>query len=153
MKYNIKGGIKVSSVILWILVAIGFFVVDILSSGFCFILLAAGSIAASICAAFGMEFSVQIIVFAFVNIISIAAGYPWLKKKFKKGFKKTPLMEENYIGKVMESDKDIKDKCQIKVGGEYWTAVNTGEKIKCGDKFQITGIEGIKLLIKKVEEK
>lgn len=140
------------SVILWILIAIGVFVIDILSSSFCFILLAIGSIAASVCASVGMNFSVQVIVFAVVNIISIAVGYPWLKKKFKSGFEKIPLMEEKYIGKIMESDKEIKDKAQIKVGGEYWTAINTGIKIKSGDKFKITGIEGVKLLIKKVEE-
>lgn len=140
------------SVILWILIAIGVFVIDILSSSFCFILLAAGSIAAAVCASIGMSFASQIIVFSIVNIISIAAGYPWLKKKFKKGFIKTPRMEESYIGKIIESDKEIKDKAQIKVGGEYWTVVNMGTEIKRGDRFKITGIEGIKLLINKVEE-
>lgn len=140
------------SVITWILIAIGMFVIDILSSNFCFVLLSAGAIAGAICASMGASLAVQVIVFSIVNIISIAVGYPWLKKKFKKGFRRTPLMEENYIGKVIESDKEIKDKGQFKVGGEYWTVVNTGMKIKPGDKFKITGIDGIKLLIKKVEE-
>lgn len=140
------------AVVLWIIIAIGVFIIDILSSSFCFVLLAAGSIAASVCAAMKMSIAVQVIVFSVVNIISIAIGYPWLKKKFKNGFNRIPLMEENYIGRVIESDKEIRDKAQIKVGGEYWTAVNMGTKIKSGDKFKIKGIEGIKLLIEKVEE-
>ena len=140
------------SVILWILIAVGVFIIDILSSSFCFILLSIGSVAASICAYAGFSFIVQVIIFSVVNIISIAIGYPWLKKKFKKGFVRTPLMEERYIGKVLESDKEIKDKAQVKVSGEYWTVVNQGKIIKPGDRFKITGIEGIKLLIKKVEE-
>ena len=140
------------AVIIWIFMAIGAFVVDILSSNFCFVLLSAGAIAAAICASVGASVVIQIIVFSIVNIISIAAGYPWLKKKFKKGFRRTPLMEETYIGKVIESDKEIRNKSQFKVGGEYWTVVNIGKIIEPGDKFKITGIEGIKLLIKKIEE-
>ena len=94
----------------------------------------------------------QVIVFAVINIISMSVGYPWLKKKFKKGFTKTLRMEETYIGKVIKAEKEISNKAQIKVNGEYWTAVNTGVDIKQGEEFIITGIEGIKLLIKKVEE-
>ena len=139
-------------VLLWICVAIGAFIIDILSSSFCFVLLAAGSIAAVICASMNMSIIVQVIVFSIVNIISISIGYPWMKKKFKSGFNRTPLMEENYIGRIFESDREIKDKAQIKVGGEYWTAINIGEKIQCGEKFKITGIQGINLLIKKVGE-
>ena len=140
------------SVILWIAIAIAAFVIDILSSSFCFILLAVGSIGASICAYAGFSFIVQVITFAVLNIISISVGYPWLKKKFKKGFTKTPLMEETYIGRVLEADKEIGKKSQIKVGGEYWNVVNNGKVINPGDKFKITGLEGIKLLVEKVEE-
>lgn len=140
------------AIILWIIIAIGSFVIDILSSSFCFVLLSAGSIAAAICASLGMSIAMQVIVFAVINIISMSVGYPWLKKKFKKGFTKTLRMEETYIGKVIKAEKEISNKAQIKVNGEYWTAVNTGVDIKQGEEFIITGIEGIKLLIKKVEE-
>ena len=58
-------------------------------------------------------------------------------------------MEETYIGKILEADKEIKGKAQVKVGGENWTVVNNDEIIKPGDKFQITGIDGIKLVVKK----
>ena len=39
-----------SMISLWIIIAIAVFIIDILSSSFCFVLLAAGSIAAVICA-------------------------------------------------------------------------------------------------------
>ncbi|WP_294375274.1 NfeD family protein [uncultured Clostridium sp.] len=138
--------------ILWILIAVGAFVIDILSSSFCFVLLAVGSVAAIMCEVMGMNITIQVIVFAIVNIISISVGYPYLKKKMKKGFVRTPLMEEKYIGEIFEAKKEINDKAMIKVGGEYWTAINKGKKIKTGDKFKIIGIEGIKLLIEKLKE-
>lgn len=137
------------TVIFWLITGGVAFAIDILTSNFCFILLAAGSIAASIGAGFGLEITMQVIIYAIVNIISVSIGYPWLKKKYKKMCKRTPLMEETYIGKIFEADKEIKDKAQVKVGGEYWTVINKDEIIKVGEKFQITGIDGIKLVIKK----
>ena len=136
-------------VIFWLITGGVMFAIDILTSNFCFVLLAAGSIAAAIGAGVGLGGIMQVIIYAGVNIVSVSVGYPWLKKKYKKMCKRTPLMEETYIGKVFESDKEIKDKTLFKVGGEYWTVVNNGEVIKAGDKFQIIGIDGIKFIIKK----
>ena len=137
------------AVIFWLITGGVVFAIDILTSNFCFVLLAIGSIAAAIGAGVGLETTSQVIIYAVVNTISISVGYPWLKKKYKKMCKRTPLMEETYIGKIFEADKEIKDKAQVKVGGEYWTVINNDEIIRIGDKFQITGIDGIKLTVKK----
>lgn len=137
------------SVILWLLVVIGAFLLDLLSSSFFFVLFSIGAIVAAICAVIGLEFIVQVIIFAIVSIISLIIGYPILKK-YKNLNKRTPLMEEGYIGKKMKAEKDIVDKAQIKVGGEYWTAINDSEIIHSGEEFVITGIDGIKLKIEKV---
>ena len=137
-------------VILWLLVAIGVFLLDVLSSSFFFVLFSIGAIVAAICAVFQITFMVQVIVFAIVSIISLIIGYPILKKTYKSFNKRTPLMEEGYIGRKIKAENDIVDKAQIKVGGEYWTAINESEIIHSGEEFIITGIEGIKLKIKKV---
>jgi membrane protein implicated in regulation of membrane protease activity len=139
-----------SLVIFWLLVVIGAIAIDVLTSNFCFMLFSIGAIVAAVCATLGISFINQIIIFSIISIISLAIGYPWLKKKYKEMNKKTPLMEETYIGKIIESEKEIKDKAQIKVNGEYWTAINEGEIINAGEKFVITRIQGIKLIIKKV---
>ena len=111
-----------------------------------------GAVIAAICGALGVPFIIQLVIFAVISIISLAIGYPWLKKKYKAVNKRTPLMEETYIGKVMQSEKDITSTAQVKVSGEYWTVTNEGDTIHKGDKFIITGIEGIKLKVKKVED-
>lgn len=61
-------------------------------------------------------------------------------------------MEETYIGRVMKAEEDIIEKAKVKVDGIYWTVLNKGEEIKRGENFEIIGIEGIKLIIKKEEE-
>lgn len=140
------------SVVFWLLVAIGAFLLDVLSSSFFFVLFSIGAILSAICGIFDVPFMIQVIVFAIVSIISLLIGYPLLKKKYKSLYRRTPRMEESYIGRVMQAEKDITNKAQIKVGGEYWTAINEGEIIHSGEQFIITGIEGIKLKIKKVQE-
>lgn len=140
------------SAVFWLIVAICAFAIDILTSNFCFMLFSVGAVVAAICAALGVPFLIQILIFAIISVISLSIGYPWLKKKYKSMHKKTPLMEEKYIGKVMQSEKEITSKSQVKVNGEYWTVINEGDVIHEGEKFVITEIEGIKLKIKKIEE-
>ena len=137
-------------VIVWLIIAIVAGAIDVLTSYFFFVLFSIGSIVAAICAGLGVPFLYQIIVFSIISLIAMIFGYPWLKKKYKMMHKRIPLMEETYIGKILIAEKDIETKAQIKVGGEYWTAVNEGEKITKNEKFEITGIDGIKLKIKRI---
>jgi membrane protein implicated in regulation of membrane protease activity len=138
--------------VFWLIIAVCAIAIDILTSNFCFVLFSIGAIVAAICGILGVPFIIQIIIFSIVSIISLAIGYPWLKKKYKHMRKNTPLMEETYIGKIIKSEKDIDSKAQVKVNGEYWTVVNEGDVIHAGENFIITGIQGIKLKIKKTEE-
>ena len=138
-----------SYAVFWLIIAIVAFAIDVLTSNFCFMLFSIGAIVAAICGALGVPFIMQVVIFAIISIISLMIGYPWLKKIYKGMQKNIPLMEETYIGKIMESEKEIVNQAQVKVNGEYWTVINEGEVIHVGEKFVITGIQGIKLKIKK----
>ena len=105
-------------VVFWLIIVICAIAIDILTSNFCFVLFSIGAIVAAICATLGVSFMMQIIIFAIISIISLLTGYPWLKKKYKNMHKNIPLMEETYIGKIMESEKEITSKSQVKVNGE-----------------------------------
>lgn len=141
-----------SAVIFWIIVAAVVIAIDMVTSNFLFAWFAVGSFVAMIADLLGVTFGVQVVLFLVVNLITVSVGYPWAKRKFKEGVKRTPLMEENYIGRVMKAEEDIVDRAKIKVDGIYWTVQNLGEVIKKDESFKITGIEGIKLIIKKEEE-
>jgi membrane protein implicated in regulation of membrane protease activity len=141
-----------SAVIFWIIVAAVVIAIDMVTSNFLFAWFAVGAFVAMIADLLGVTFGVQVVLFLVVNLITVSVGYPWAKRKFKEGVKRTPLMEENYIGRVMKAEEDIVDRAKIKVDGIYWTVQNLGEVIKKDESFKITGIEGIKLIIKKEEE-
>lgn len=98
---------------------------------------------------FNIPFLVQIILFLVVSLITISLGYPWVKKRINMDIKRTPLMEESYIGRVMIADKEITDRGEIKVDGIYWSVKNLSSNIKKDEKFKIIRIDGIKLVIKK----
>lgn len=141
-----------SAVIFWIIIAAVSIIIDIVTSNFLFAWFTIGAIAAMIADFLGISFGVQVIIFLVINLITVSLGYPWIKKKFKKSVKRTPLMEETYIGRIMKAEEDIIEKARVKVDGIYWTVLNTGDEIKAGENFKIIGIEGIKLIIKKEEE-
>lgn len=138
--------------ILWFFVATFVIAIDVLTSNFLFAWFSIGAFAAMISEVFNVSNGTQIVIFLFVSLITISVGYPLTRNKLKKNMKRTPLMEEKYIGLVKVAEEDILEEGRIKLDGIYWGIRNKGPKIKAGEKFKILEIEGIKLSIIKEEE-
>ena len=136
--------------IFWVVVALGALAIDIVTSSFMFIWFAIGAIAAIISIALNAPIAIQAIIFVAVSAVSMAVGYPIVKRTIKKTVSRTPTMEEGYIGTEFIITKDINIKANIKFQGIYWTVKNVGKPLLKGDLVQIIGIEGNKLLIAKV---
>lgn len=136
--------------IFWVVVALGALAIDIVTSSFMFIWFAIGAIAAIISIALNAPIAIQAIIFVAVSAVSMAVGYPIVKRTIKKTVSRTPTMEEGYIGTEFIITKDIDIKANIKFQGIYWTVKNVGKPLLKGDLVQIIGIEGNKLLIAKV---
>lgn len=132
----------------WVFIAFALIVVDLITSSFVFMWFSIGALINILLSMFNVPFLYQVIVFFAVGICMVIIGYPWVKRKIEATCDSFKPMEENYIGKVMRAESDIDDTTRIKVGGIYWTACNTGELIKQGESFIITGIDGNKLEIK-----
>lgn len=138
-----------SAIIIWVAIAIICIVADLCTSLFMFSWVSIGSLGAIICNLCGLNIWIQVIVFCVISLISIIIGYNLITKNIKKSVKPVKLMEETFIGQTFTAEDDISDKVSLKLEGSYWTCVNEGEKISKGQKFQITGIKGTKLLIQK----
>lgn len=135
--------------ILWIIISVVALVVDIATSAFLFMWFTVGGIAAIIALIFGSSTAIQIIVFIAVSAISMAIGYPMIKKTLKSTVPRTNTMEESYIGREIIVDEDVVEKASVKVDGIYWTIKNIGEPVKKGDSVRVTSIDGNKLIVKK----
>lgn len=136
--------------ILWVVIAALALVIDVITSSFLFIWFTVGGILAIILTLFHFPFSTQLITFIASSVALLAIGYPIVKRTIKRTVPITPRMEEEYIGQEFTSDKNIKEKGNIKFEGIYWTVKNIGEDINKGDRVKIIGIEGNKLVIKKI---
>jgi membrane protein implicated in regulation of membrane protease activity len=135
---------------LWLTIAIITLLLDIITSSFLFVWFTIGGIAALIAMTLNCSEFVQWVVFISVSAVSMAVGYPLVKKTIKKTVPRTATMEEGYIGRELTVDEDVVEKAMIKIDGIYWTIKNQGTPIKKGDKVKITGIEGNKMLVEKI---
>ena len=142
-----------TALVMWIIISVVALVVDIATSAFLFLWFTIGGIAAIIALIFGSAVSIQIIVFIGVSAISMAIGYPLMKKTLRGTVSKTNTMEEGYIGREITVDEDLIEKAKVKIDGIYWTIKNIGDPVKKGDKISIIGIEGNKLIVEKLKIK
>ena len=139
-------------VIFWVIIAVAVIAIDLFTSSFVFMWFSVGALVALILSLFGVNMTIQVVTFLVVGILTVVLGYPWAKKKFKADQNKTLTMEQTYIGKEMIATEDMQESSKIKISGIYLTAYNKGKKIKKGEKFIITGIEGNKLVVNLKED-
>jgi membrane protein implicated in regulation of membrane protease activity len=114
---------------------------------------ALGAIAAIIALMLNFSFTTQLILFLLVSVVSMLIGYPVVKRTLKKSVTGAKTTEQGYIGRMLTVDEEITERARVKVDGIYWTVKKVGRDIDKGDRVEIVGLEGNKLLIKKVETK
>ncbi|MBP2032252.1 membrane protein implicated in regulation of membrane protease activity [Clostridium algifaecis] len=140
-----------SSLILWIIIGIVCLVADILTSAFLFVWFTVGAIFALIAYTLKYSIVVQFSVFVIVSVILVAVCYPLIKKNIKKNIKPTALRESTYKGKKIIIDREMQDNNAVKLDGVLWNIKNDDIVLKEGDKIEITGIDGNRVLVKKCD--
>lgn len=134
----------------WLIIAVIALIIDMVTSSFLFVWFTIGGIAAMVAKLFGFSFTVQLITFIAVSAVFMAVGYPLVKKTIKKNVPRLATQEESYIGRQITVDTEVVEKGMIKLDGIYWTVRNNGEPVKKGDRVEIVGIDGNKLVITKI---
>ncbi|GAA0729054.1 NfeD family protein [Clostridium malenominatum] len=140
----------VASILLWVAIGVTGVAIDLVTSSLLFVWFTVGSLASLIALILNYSFTVQVITFISVSALFVAIGYPLAKEALNKSVPKTPTMEEGYIGRELTAEEDIHDNALMKIDGIYWTVKLDGEIINRGDRIKIIGIEGNKLVIKKI---
>jgi membrane protein implicated in regulation of membrane protease activity len=137
-------------IILWLIIGGVALAIDLITSAFLFVWFTVGAIVAIILAITGFSFAIQLIAFIAVSAILMMICYPIIKKSLKKNVQKTLTTEQGYVGREITVEQDIEEKGNLKIDGIYWTVKNEGEVIKKGDRIKVIGIEGNKIVIKKI---
>ena len=139
----------------WLGAAVVFGIVEALTAGLVSIWFVAGSAAALIGAFLGAGLGVQVALFVVVSAAALAVTRP-LVRRYTAG-KAVPTNLDRVLGdsgKVTETIDNENSTGAVYVDGKTWTARSAdGSVIPAGTVVEILRMEGVKLFVKKIEEK
>ena len=139
----------------WLGAAVVFGIVEALTAGLVSIWFVAGSAAALIAGFLGAGLGLQVALFLAVSALALAVTRPLLRKI--TAAKAVPTNLDRVLGgsgKVTETIDNENSTGAVYVDGKTWTARSAdGAVIPEGAMVEILRMEGVKLFVKKLEDK
>ena len=140
---------------LWLGAVVLFGAVEAATAGLVSIWFAAGAVAGLIAAWLGAGVAVQVVLFAAVSAAALAVTRP-LVRRYAAG-KAVPTNLDRVLGdtgRVTETIDNASSTGAVYVDGKTWTArSDDGAVIPQGTTVKILRMEGVKLFVRKIEEK
>ena len=139
-------------VYIWLIAALVLFVIELFTTGFAVICIAIGAAGGALTAAITDNTVIQILVFAIVSVLSIAALRPVLKRTLMRGGEKVRTNADAMIGRRgVVCDKVDDDEGRVMIDGVDWKARSIdGAPIEKGAKVEVVRMESIILIVKKL---
>ena len=138
--------------IIWLIVAVASFILEIFIPGFWVAILGIGALAAAPLAALGAGTTWQILVFAVVSVIAGIFFRPLALKYFFKSSEKREANTNAMIGRKAKviTNRTADEPGKAKIGSEVWTAVpeNEGDTFEEGSMVEITAVDGAKIIVR-----
>ena len=138
--------------IIWLIVAVASFILEIFITGLWVAILGIGALAAAPLAALGAGPTWQILVFAVVSIVAGIFFRPLALKYFFKSSEKREANTNAMIGKKAKvlSKITADELGKAKIGSEVWTAIPENEEavFNEGETVEITAVDGAKIIVK-----
>ena len=140
---------------LWLGGVVLFGAVEAATAGLVSIWFAAGAVAGLIAAWLGAGVAAQVVLFAVVSAAALAVTRP-LVRRYAAG-KAVPTKLDRVLGdtgRVTETIDNARSAGAVYVDGKTWTArSDDGAVIPQGTTVKILRMEGVKLFVRKIEEK
>lgn len=145
---------SISNEAIWLVVCGICFIAEIFTVSFLLFLPGIAAFISFLLALFNFSTTVQIVSFVVTTSLMIIFIRPLIKKVFKSN--DTSTNSNALIGKTAVVIKEINQDItpgQVKVAGEIWSAITeSNAPISKGSLVKVVGIDGVKLLVSKVEE-
>ena len=140
--------------IIWLVSCVILFIIEAATVNLVSVWFALGCLAAFITCFFGGPLWLQIIVFLIVTILTLIATRPFAKKFINNKHEATNA--DMLIGKtavVTERVDNLMAQGLVSCTGKIWSARSVdGECIEKGKKAVVCAIEGVKLMVKPLDE-
>ena len=142
--------------VVWLVAMIVLLVIEGVVPGLISIWFALGALAALVSALLHAPLWLQIVWFLVVSIAALALTRPLAKKYINA--KTQPTNADMLIGKecvVRESIDNVLGAGAVSVDGKVWTARTESDDMKApeGSRAAVVRIEGVKLIVKPIEDK
>jgi membrane protein implicated in regulation of membrane protease activity len=142
------------AVVIWILIALTLFGLEVLTLSFVALYPAIGSLAAALAAALGGEIGIQVIVFAVVTVVTLLLTRKPLLRLMRR-MPNVPSNASNVVGRravvVIAIDPGPGQRGQVRVGTEHWSAKSENERpIGVGTTVEVARIDGVALVVRPV---
>ncbi|MDD3842733.1 MAG: NfeD family protein [Candidatus Izemoplasmatales bacterium] len=140
----------ITATIIWFAIVIFAGVIEASTMDLTSIWFAAGALVALIVSLFVPDFIVQVVIFVIISAALLLSLRPIFTRYLKKNDIKTNA--DRLIGKTAVCSKAITDgeRGEVRIDGKIWTAISNDDII-IGEKVEVLGIEGVKLVVKKIE--
>ena len=137
----------------WIIAAVVFLIVEIVSAALCSLWFVVGSVAALIVAALGCSPVLQVVVFLAVSALCFWLLYPRMKQLLWRN--RQPTNADMVIGQecvVTQRIDNLAGTGTVSVGGKIWTARTAdGQTVEPGAIVVAGSIQGVKLIVTPVK--
>lgn len=154
MSSNERGRVTIVDVeaVLWIVLAIALVIAEAFTATILVVFFAAGAAAAAVAAGFGAPVLVQVLVFALVSGVSVAAVRPIVMRHARPALETgdTPFGIEAMQGaRGIVVDEVDADQGMVKIDGELWQArsFDGGETFAPGDHVRVVKVRGTTVLV------
>ncbi|MDR1459605.1 MAG: NfeD family protein [Bacteroidales bacterium] len=141
---------------IWLIVAVFFLVVEILTSTFVFLCFSIGCVVSSIFAYFGVGLSIQLLIFSIITCASFFTVRPFM---LKYAYRKSDKIKTNVDalvgmkGRVIEAINLEKNTGRVFVSGDDWRAESeNGEVIQKDEQIEVKQVNSTILIVKQIEK-
>lgn len=136
-------------IILWILLAVGFLILEFSTVALISIWFVVGSLVALIAGVLGAAFWLQLLLFALVALALLLLLRPFLQRFVTPH--KVPTNIDAMVGQeavVTEAISKLDETGSVKINGLVWSARSeSGEPIPAGALVTVQAVEGVKLIV------
>jgi membrane protein implicated in regulation of membrane protease activity len=140
---------------IWLIVAILFLVIEIMTTTFVFLCFSLGCIVSSIFAGFELSFTIQLLAFSVTTFISFFTVRPFmLKYAYRKGDKVKTNVDAlvGSKGRVIETIDFEKRTGRVFVNGDDWRAESEdGEVIEQGKQIEVKKVDSTILIVEQIK--
>ena len=138
---------------IWIIVALGFFIIEIFTPSFAVACLSIGAVGGAVGTALGCELKFQILIFAIVTLLAFVLVRPVMLKLFYNKSNEVPTNVDALIGRQAVVSEEIKPVVggRVKVDGDDWKAVTAdGKAVEAGKIVRILKLDSVILTVEEI---